>query len=64
MKKAVKKLVLNRETLHSMEDRRLMNVGGAVSIGKQDPYEETGCPCQTTTCYPATACYGSCSCSG
>lgn len=65
MKKSIKKLVLHRETLHSMEDSRLMRAAGAISIGMQDPFEPTGCACPTAeNCYPVTACYGSCSCSG
>lgn len=65
MKKSMKKLTLHRETLHSLEERKLQNAAGGISIGKQDPFQETGCPCYTgDNCYPPTACYGSCSCSG
>jgi hypothetical protein len=62
MKKSMKKLTLHRETLHSLEERKLRIAAGGISIGMQDPYQETGCPCNTGT-YPPTACYGSCSCS-
>lgn len=62
MKKSVKKLTLHRETLRSMEDRRLTQVAGADS-GLAHPFQLSNCACETDNCYPASACFGTCSCS-
>lgn len=61
MKKSVKKLTLHRETLRSMDDRRLMQVAGADSV-LTHPFQISTCACETDNCYPPTACFGSCSC--
>jgi hypothetical protein len=63
MKKSVNKLALNRETLRSMEDRRLVRVAGGVPSNLVHQFQPTGCDCETDNCYPETACFGSCSCS-
>jgi hypothetical protein len=63
MKKSVKKLVLHRETLHSLEERGLVKVPGG-GDSRVPQLEPTGCDCYTNNCYPATACLGSCSCHG
>ncbi len=63
MRKSMKKLTLHRETIHSLEERRLAKAAGGDSRGLQDPFQETGCPCYTgNNCYPPSACFGTCSC--
>jgi natural product precursor len=64
MKKSLKKLTLNRETLQSLEARKLHKVAGGDSVGIAHPFqvEATGCDCGDP--YPPTACFGTCSCGG
>ena len=63
MKKSMKKLTLHRETLRSMEERKLQDAAGGDSVGLGHPFQETGCPCYTANnCYPPSACFGTCSC--
>ncbi len=63
MKKGVKKLNLNRETLRTLGSD-LRGVAGGDTIHTSCACDNaTGCDCDTNFCLPETACLGSCSCS-
>lgn len=68
MRKRVKKLTLNRETLRSLEARNLRGAAGGTDTTSFNTScacrDITGCECATqggTDCYPATAAFGTCS---
>lgn len=67
MRKRVKKMTLNRETLRSLERRDVRGVvGGADTFGDTSCacHMATGCECASqggTDCYPASAAFGTCS---
>jgi hypothetical protein len=64
MKKHVKKLTLNRETLRTLGRDALKAAGGEDTIHTSCACDNaTGCECATNVCLPDTACLGTCSCS-
>lgn len=63
MKKGLKKLTLNRETLRVLGTDLRGVAGGVVTQTSCACDLATGCDCETGNCYPETACLGSCSCS-
>lgn len=51
MKKTVKKLTLNRETLHALGDKSLGEIrGGSNSFVYSNCYYGSNCSCQTSNC--------------
>lgn len=67
MRKHVKKLALNRETLRSLGGRDIRGVAGGSDTFHTscNCHGITGCECASqggTDCYPASACFGTCSC--
>jgi hypothetical protein len=64
MKKGLKKLTLNRETLRVLGTDFRGVAGGVETLDTSCPCDNaTGCGCDTDGCYPPTACLGTCSCS-
>ena len=67
MKKNLRRLRLNRETLRSLQEGDVEVVAGVpASIDTSCKcFFPTGCECASrggTDCYPPTACFGTCSC--